>query len=88
MLLYRGGNSKRRIISLDSRQFVKRVQSSEFRPHILIIFGKMNLLIISENPFFLEIKCNGMTSFMEFLINMCISNVQTVDDVMDNGQPV
>ena len=32
----------------------------------LIIFGKMHFLLISENEFTHEIKCNGMTSFMDF----------------------
>ena len=32
-----------------------------------IIFGKMHFLLISENLFFHEIKCNEMTSFMEFM---------------------
>ena len=32
-----------------------------------IIFGKMHFLLISENGFFREIKCNGMTSFVEFM---------------------
>ena len=33
---------------------------------ILIIFGKINFLLKSQNEFTHEIKCNGMTSFMEF----------------------
>ena len=33
-----------------------------------IIFGKMHFLLISENAFCYEMKCNGMTSFMEFMI--------------------
>ena len=32
-----------------------------------IIFGKMHFLLISQNEFFHEIKCNGITSFMEFM---------------------
>ena len=32
-----------------------------------IIFGKMCFLLISEDEFFHEIKCNGKTSFMEFM---------------------
>ena len=34
----------------------------------LIILGKMHFLPISENEFFSEIKCNGITSFMDFMI--------------------
>ena len=33
-----------------------------------IIFGKTHFLLISENEFYHEIKCNGITSFMEFMI--------------------
>ena len=33
----------------------------------LIIFGKMHFLLISQNEFTHEIRCNGMTSFMEFI---------------------
>ena len=33
-----------------------------------VIFGKMHFLLISENDFFYEIKCNGITSFMDFMI--------------------
>ena len=29
--------------------------------------GKIHYLLISENEFAHEIKCNGMTSFMEFM---------------------
>ena len=32
-----------------------------------IIFGKTYFLLISENEFFHEMKCNGMTSFMDFM---------------------
>ena len=32
-----------------------------------IIFGKMHFLLISENEFFHQIKCNRMTNFMEFM---------------------
>ena len=32
-----------------------------------IIFGNMHFLLISENEFTHEIKCNGITSFMEFM---------------------
>ena len=35
----------------------------------LIIFGQMHFLLISENEFTHEIKCNGMTSFMKFMIS-------------------
>ena len=35
-----------------------------------IIFGQMHFLLISENEFFHEIKCNGMTSFMEFMTSV------------------
>ena len=35
-----------------------------------IIFGQMHFLLKSENEFFHEIKCNGRTSFMEFM--MCV----------------
>ena len=35
-----------------------------------IIFGKMHLLLISENEFTHEIKCNGMTNFMEFMFKV------------------
>ena len=35
-----------------------------------IIFGKMHFLLISENEFFHEIKCNGITNFMEFMISL------------------
>ena len=31
------------------------------------IFGKIHFLLISERKFFPEIKCYGMTSFMEFI---------------------
>ena len=34
----------------------------------LITFGKMHFLGISVNNFFHEIKCNRITSFMEFII--------------------
>ena len=33
----------------------------------LIIFGKILFPLISENEFFHEIKCDGMTSFMDFM---------------------
>ena len=33
-----------------------------------IIFGKMHFLLISGNEFIHEIKCNGMTIFIEFMI--------------------
>ena len=33
-----------------------------------IIFDKIHFLLISENEFFHEIKCNGMTSFLEFMM--------------------
>ena len=36
-----------------------------------IIFGKMHFLLISENEFTLEIKCDGMTSFMDFMAINC-----------------
>ena len=37
-----------------------------------IIFGKMHFLLISEIEFFHEIKCNGITSFMEFMtMDLC-----------------
>ena len=32
------------------------------------MFGKMHFLLISENEFFHEIKSNGITSFMEFML--------------------
>ena len=32
-----------------------------------IIFGKMHFLLLSENEFFHQIECNGMTSFMDFM---------------------
>ena len=32
------------------------------------IFGKMRFLLMPENAFFHEIKCNGMTSFMEYML--------------------
>ena len=32
-----------------------------------IIFGKMHFLLIPENEFFHAIKCNGVTSFIEFM---------------------
>ena len=32
-----------------------------------IIFGKIHFLLISENQFFHEEKCNGMTSFKDFM---------------------
>ena len=35
----------------------------------LMFFGKMHFLLIPENEFFHEIKCNGMTSFMEFMMS-------------------
>ena len=35
-----------------------------------IIFGKIHFLLISENDFTYEIKCNGMTSFKEFMNNV------------------
>ena len=37
-----------------------------------IILGKMHSLLISENEFLHEIKCNGMTSFMEFMISFTL----------------
>merc|ERR1711976_848852 len=37
---------------------------------VLIIFGKMHLPLISQNQFTHEIKCDGMTSFEDF---MCYS---------------
>ena len=33
-----------------------------------IISGTMHFLLISENAFCHEMKCNGMTSFMEFMV--------------------
>ena len=30
-------------------------------------FSTLNITLISENEFFHEIQCNGMTSFMEFM---------------------
>ena len=33
----------------------------------LIIFGKMHFLLISEYYFFHQIKCNRMTSLMDFM---------------------
>ena len=33
-----------------------------------IIFGKKHFLLISENEFFHQIKCDGITSFMGFMI--------------------
>ena len=33
----------------------------------LIISVKMHFLLLSENEFFHEIECNGMTSFMDFM---------------------
>ena len=51
-----------------------------------IIFGKMHFLLISENEFFHLIKCNGMTSFLEF---MCRSYIQSgirdlhIDSIVD-----
>ena len=35
---------------------------------VLIIFGKMPFLLISEDEFIHEIKCNRMKSFMDFMI--------------------
>ena len=32
-----------------------------------IIYNSMHSLLISENEFFHEVKCNGMTSFMDFM---------------------
>ena len=32
-----------------------------------VIFGIMHYLVISENVFFHEIKCDGMTSFIDFM---------------------
>ena len=32
-----------------------------------IIFYEMHFLLISENKFFHEIKCDGMTGFMKFI---------------------
>ena len=46
----------------------------------LIIFGKMHFLLISENEFFHEIKCNRMTSFMKFMfavMNNALSSIKT-----------
>ena len=37
-----------------------------------IIFGKMHFLLIWKNEFFHEIKCKGMTSFMDFM-ERCIT---------------
>ena len=34
---------------------------------ILIIFGEMHFLLISENEFTHEMKCNRITSFKEFM---------------------
>ena len=34
---------------------------------VLIIFGKPHFLLISENEFNHEIKCDGITSFMDFM---------------------
>ena len=33
----------------------------------LILFGKMHFLLILENEFIHEIKCDRITSFMEFM---------------------
>ena len=33
----------------------------------LIIFGKIHFLSKSENEFFHEIKCDGITSFADFI---------------------
>ena len=38
-----------------------------------IISGKMHFLLISENEFNHEIKSNGMTSFMDFMLSCCQS---------------
>ena len=35
-----------------------------------IIFGKVHFLLISENEFTHDIKCNGITSFTEFMNTM------------------
>ena len=32
-----------------------------------IMFGKIHFLLMPENHLFIEIKCNGITSFMEFV---------------------
>ena len=37
----------------------------------LIIFGEKHFLLVSENEFTHEIKCNGTTSFMEFMKMVC-----------------
>ena len=37
-----------------------------------IIFGKMQFLLISENEFFHEIECNGMTNVMELMLGVLI----------------
>ena len=33
-----------------------------------IMFCKTRFLLISENEFFHELKCNGMTGFVEFIL--------------------
>ena len=35
----------------------------------------MHFLLISENEFFPEIRCNGMTSFMDFVLGHLVSNI-------------
>ena len=53
-----------------------------------IVFGKIHFLLISEKEFFHEIKCNGMTSFMEFmnrlLLKIKILNTETRDKSYHN----
>ena len=48
----------------------------------LIIAGKDHFLLISENEIFHEIKCNGMTSFMEFMHN--VSKTVHIQELTDN----
>ena len=49
---------------LKKPSFLKLTGSAFYSP---IIFGEMQFLLISENEFTYEIKCNGMTSFMDFM---------------------
>ena len=42
-----------------------KVTLAEGKESFPIVFGKMYFRLLSENKFFHEMKCNGMTSFME-----------------------